>query len=124
MAEDFNFGGIKAKDGIPFVEKDTNEYDSKNRIHKTKSKFRKFSSLEDYVNYKIDLLNGKKYRSFTGDPSQFYNRVKAGGYATDPNYVSKLMNVYNNSIFSAKQGGCMPSKIDMLVAKFNEQFNK
>ena len=93
-------------------------------MHKTKSKFRKFNSLNDYVNYKIDLLSGKRYQAFTGDPTQFYHRIKAGGYATDPNYVAKLTNIYNNSILSAKQGGNIPSRIDTLVEKFNKQFNK
>lgn len=124
LAKDFNFGGIKAVKGAPFVEKETKEYDSKKGMHKTKSKFRKFNSLDDYVNYKIDLLSGKRYQAFTGDPSQFYSRVKAGGYATDPNYVEKLINVYNSSILSAKQGGNIPSRIDVLVEKFNKQFNK
>ena len=124
LAKDFNFGGIKAVKGTPFVEKETKEYSSKNGMHKTKSKFRKFNSLNDYVNYKIDLLSGKRYQAFTGDPTQFYHRIKAGGYATDPNYVAKLTNIYNNSILSAKQGGNIPSRIDILVEKFNKQFNK
>ena len=124
LAKDFNFGGIKAVKGTPFVEKETKEYSSKNGMRKTKSKFRKFNSLNDYVNYKIDLLSGKRYQAFTGDPTQFYHRIKAGGYATDPNYVAKLTNIYNNSILSAKQGGNIPSRIDILVEKFNKQFNK
>lgn len=93
-------------------------------MYRTKSKFRKFNSLDDYVNYKIDLLSERRYRAFTGDPSQFYSRVKAGGYATDPNYVEKLINIYNNSILSAKQGGNLPSRIDILVTEFNKRFNK
>ena len=124
LSKAFNFGGVKAVKGSPFVEKETKEFNSKKGMHKTKSKFRKFSSLDDYVNYKIDLLNGKRYQAFTGDPSQFYHRVKAGGYATDPDYVAKLTNMYNSSIFSAKQGGTLPSRIDVLVEKFNKQFNK
>ena len=124
LSKDFNFGGIKAVKGTPFVEKETEEFDSKKGMHKTKSKFRKFSSLDEYVNYKIDLLSGKRYQAFTGDPSQFYHRVKAGGYATDPDYVAKLTNMYNSSILSAKQGGSIPSRIDALVEKFNKQFNK
>ena len=124
LAKDFNFGGIKAVNGTPFVEKETKEYSSKNGMHKTKSKFRKFNSLNDYVNYKISLLSGKRYQAFTGDPTQFYHRIKAGGYATDPNYVAKLTNIYNNSILSVKQGGNIPSRIDALVEKFNKQFNK
>ena len=124
LAKDFNFGGIKAVKGSPFVEKETKEYSPKRGEYKTKSKFRKFRSLDDYVNYKIDLLSGKRYQAFTGDPSQFYSRIKAGGYATDPNYVEKLTDVYNSSILSAKQGGNIPSRIDLLVEKFNKQFNK
>ena len=124
LSKDFNFGGVKAIKGTPFVEKETKEYDSKKGMHTTKSKFRKFDSLDDYVNYKISLLGGKRYQAFTGDPSQFYHRIKAGGYATDPNYVAKLTNMYNSSILSAKQGGNIPSRIDVLVEKFNKQFNK
>ena len=124
LAKDFNFGGIKAVKGTPFVEKETKEYSAGKGMHKTKSKFRKFNSLNDYVNYKIDLLSGKRYQAFIGDPTQFYHRIKAGGYATDPNYVAKLTNIYNNSILSAKQGGNIPSRIDILVEKFNKQFNK
>ena len=124
LAKDFNFGGIKAVKGAPFVEKETKEYDSKKGMYRTKSRFRKFNSLDDYVNYKIDLLSGKRYQAFTGDPAQFYSRIKAGGYATDPNYVEKLINVYNSSILSAKQGGNIPSRIDVLVTEFNKRFNK
>ena len=124
LSKDFNFGGVKAVKGTPFVEKETKEYDSKKGIHTTKSKFRKFDSLDDYVNYKISLLDGKRYQAFTGDPSQFYYRVKAGGYATDPNYIAKLTNMYNSSILSAKQGGNIPSRIDILVTEFNKRFNK
>ena len=124
LSKAFNFGGVKAVKGAPFVEKETKEYSSKGGMHKTKSKFRRFNSLDDYVNYKISLLSGKRYQAFTGDPSQFYSRVKAGGYATDPNYVEKLTNIYNSSILSAKQGGNIPSRIDLLVKKFNNQFNK
>ena len=124
LSKAFNFGGVKAVKGAPFVEKETKEYSSKGGMHKTKSKFRRFNSLDDYVNYKISLLSGKRYQAFTGDPSQFYSRVKDGGYATDPNYVAKLTNMYNSPIFSAKQGGNIPSRIDLLVKKFNKQFNK
>ena len=124
LSKAFNFGGVKAVKGSPFVEKETKEYSSKDGMQKIKAKFRKFSSLDEYVNYKIDLLSGKRYQAFTGDPSQFYHRVKAGGYATDPDYVAKLTNMYNSSILSVKQGGSIPSRIDVLIEKFNKQFNK
>ena len=44
LAKSFNFGGIKAVKGSPFVEKETKEYSSKRGMYKTKSKFRKCSS--------------------------------------------------------------------------------
>ena len=124
LSKVFNFGGVKAVKGTPFVEKETKEHSAEKGMHKTKSKFRRFNSLDDYVNYKISLLSGKRYQAFIGDPSQFYSRVKDGGYATDPNYVAKLTNIYNSPIFSAKEGGNIPSRIDLLVKKFNNQFNK
>ena len=58
------------------------------------NKFRNYNSLNDYINNKIDLLSGKRYRAFAGDLSGFYSRIKAGGYAGDPNYVNNLSNLY------------------------------
>ena len=66
-------------------------------------KFVNYDSLEDYANAKIDLLNSERYRAFTGDISQFAERVKKGGYATDPDYVHKL----NQVIRYSKLGGIL-----------------
>jgi flagellum-specific peptidoglycan hydrolase FlgJ len=55
--------------------------------------FRNFNSLQDYINYKINLVGNSNYNVFAYSPSEYFNRVKAGGYATDPNYVSKLNDV-------------------------------
>lgn len=65
--------------------------------------FRDFNSLEDYVNYKIDLLNNNRYKAFSGNLNEFADRVHRGGYATDPNY-SKVL---NSIIASAKHGGIL-----------------
>ena len=65
--------------------------------------FRDFDSLEDYVNYKINLLNSNRYRAFSGGLNEFANRVHRGGYATDPNY-SRIL---NDIITSAKHGGVL-----------------
>ena len=59
------------------------------------NKFRNYNSLDDYINNKIALLSGRRYRAFTGDIRGFYDRVKAGGYAGDPNYVKSLTKLYN-----------------------------
>lgn len=67
----------------------------------TKSNFRDFSSLKDYVNYKVSLLNNNRYKAFDGDISEFSSRVARGGYATSPNYKEALDRV----IRSIKTGG-------------------
>ena len=80
-----NFGGIKGKGSA----RQTKEWDGQKMITITDS-FRDFNSLQDYVNYKIDLVGNSRYNVFAYSPSEYFTRVKAGGYATDPNYVSKM----------------------------------
>lgn len=80
-----NFGGIKGKGTAT----KTKEWDGQKMITITDS-FRNFNSLQDYVNYKIDLVGNSRYNVFASSPDQYFNRVKAGGYATDPNYVNKM----------------------------------
>ena len=58
--------------------------------------FRDFDSLQDYVNYKINLVGNKNYNVFAYSPNQYFSRVKEGGYATDPNYVSKMNQMLNS----------------------------
>ena len=112
LAKVYNFGGIKAYGDAPKVSKKTTEYDN-NEKKEIISNFRKFSNLSDYVKYKVNLLKGDRYRAFTGPIERFYERVKAGGYATDPNYVSKLTEVHA----SFKSGGKLPDKVLYLVDK-------
>ena len=80
-----NFGGIKGNGSI----RQTKEWDGQKMITITDS-FRDFNSLQDYINYKIDLVENSRYNVFAYSPSEYFTRVKAGGYATDPNYVSKM----------------------------------
>lgn len=94
----FNFGGIKGKG----TTKRTREVVNGKDVYINDS-FRDFNSLEDYVNYKINLLNNNRYRAFSGDVSEFADRVHKGGYATDPNYSRVLKKI----IASAKHGGVL-----------------
>lgn len=94
----YNFGGIKGKGSI----RRTREVINGKDIY-INSSFRDFDSLEDYVNYKINLLNNNRYRAFSGTVSEFADRVSKGGYATDPRY-SKIL---NQVIASAKHGGTL-----------------
>lgn len=83
-----NFGGIKGKG----TSKKTKEWDGSKMITITDS-FRDFNDLKDYIDYKIDLVGNKRYNVFAYSPEEYFERMKAGGYATDPNYVSKLNSV-------------------------------
>ena len=83
-----NFGGIKGKG----TSKQTKEWDGSKMISVTDS-FRDFNDLKDYINYKIDLVGNTRYNVFDYSPEEYFERIKAGGYATDPNYVSKLNSV-------------------------------
>lgn len=86
-----NFGGIKGKGST----RQTKEWDGQKMITITDS-FRDFDSLQDYVNYKINLVGNKNYNVFAYSPNQYFSRVKEGGYATDPNYVSKMNQMLNS----------------------------
>lgn len=70
--------------------------------------FRNFDSLEDYAEYKVNLLNSKRYKAFDGGLEDFSRRVSVGGYATDPKYKEVLdkviRNVKNGGILKAQHG--------------------
>ena len=83
-----NFGGIKGKGSM----QQTKEWNGQT-MEPVVASFRNFNNLQDYINYKINLVGNSNYNVFAYSPSEYFNRVKAGGYATDPNYVSKLNDV-------------------------------
>lgn len=100
LSQYYNFGGIKdfRKDGNAAV-LDTTEYE--NGQKKTvKQPFRKFNSLEDYINYKIDLVD-KNWNVFNDTPENYFINVTKGNrkYATDPKYAEKL-NASNKQIWN------------------------
>lgn len=95
---DNNFGGIKGKGRIL----KTREVENGKDVYKYQE-FRNFASLEDYAKYKVNLLDGKKYKAFDGGLEDFSRRISAGGYATDPRYKEVL----NRVIKSVKKGGIL-----------------
>lgn len=105
-----NFGGIKGN-GTSLK---TREVINGRDIYVTDS-FRDFDSLEDYARYKVDLLNNKRYRAFSGDVSEFSSRVSHGGYATDPRYKEVLEKV----IKSVRKGGILKAQNGVLLSKYN-----
>lgn len=93
LSKNFNFGGIKDFSGKGTVKDTTEVVDGK--AIKVKQPFRKFENIEEYVNYKISLVD-RKWNVFKFNPDKYYSLIVSGQqkYATDPNYVSKLNNLY------------------------------
>lgn len=94
----YNFGGIKGRGTSLRTREVINGKDT----YITDS-FRNFDSLNDYVDYKVELLNNNRYKAFSGTVNDFANRVKRGGYATDPRYIDSLQ----RTIASLKRGGVL-----------------
>ena len=86
-----NYGGIKGKG----TTKRTREVINGKSTYINDS-FRDFNSLDEYANYQVNLLNGPRYKAFSGD---FISRVVKGGYATDPNYK----NIFNSVLKRVKR---------------------
>lgn len=100
LAGNFNYGGIKSKTGS---KKKTTEYI--NGVKQTYyDSFRDFNSLEDFCNFKIDLLSSSRYNIFNttnpDNPEEVFTAINTRGYSTTPNhiYVPQLLKVYNNVI--------------------------
>lgn len=60
----FNFGGIKAGKNTPGTYKFTTEWSPSKGYYKSVEKFRNFSSIDDYCNYRIRLLSNSRYNIF------------------------------------------------------------
>ena len=93
LSKDFNFGGVKDFSGKG-VSKDTKEFIN-GKMVTVKQPFRKFASVDDYVNYKINLV-GNKWKVFQSTPDNYFTLIVSGKqkYATDPNYTAKLNNLH------------------------------
>jgi flagellar protein FlgJ len=99
-----NLFGIKAGsqwDGQVAVV-DTLEYRG-GLAQKEKARFRVYqdfaASMQDYVNL---LKNQPRYQdaiAVSHDTSAYFRRLQAAGYATDPNYAEKILDVLQSSVF-------------------------
>ena len=96
LAGTFNYGGIKGKTGS---RKKTFEHINGRKviIYDT---FRNFNSIQDYCNYKINLLSNNRYKAFStvsaNSPSEFIRHINDSGYSTSPSntYVPYIMGIY------------------------------
>lgn len=69
------------------------------RQHAAFRSYQSFSeSLHDYVDF---IKSNARYEDAiqqTQKPEKYFNALQEAGYATDPNYASKVMSVYNGQI--------------------------
>ncbi len=74
-----------------------NEYTSGGKEYYTVSKFRTYSSwTNSMLDYGRLLTSASRYSaafSYTKYPDQFVTEIRKGGYATDPNYATKVINI-------------------------------
>ncbi|MDY3005493.1 glucosaminidase domain-containing protein [Anaerococcus porci] len=93
--EDYNIFGIKSTDKTEGKSYKTEEFKD-GKLIKTTDKFKQYDSFEDAINYYLDLLNRGTYAKHkvaeAKTAKEQLERIKVAGYATDPNYVTKVLN--------------------------------
>ena len=91
--------GIKATanwNGKVFNSKTYEVYDGK--IYNINGCFRAYNNLTESIQDYFDLITkSERYRKActTNSPLECITAIKNGGYATDPNYINKIMNLIN-----------------------------
>ena len=99
----FNLFGIKAGGSWTgkVAEVTTTEFVN-GEARKVKAKFRAYDSYEDSFRDYAKLINNspryEKARTQTSSPLAFATELKRAGYATDPDYASKLSRVINSTL--------------------------
>lgn len=100
----FNLFGIKAKSGQEFVEIWTTEHINGSNI-KIKDKFAAYNSFEESISDRTRFLTeNKRYASLfeSDDPEKWAHGLQDKGYATDPNYASKLIAIMKGSYMKSR----------------------
>lgn len=106
-APNYNLFGIKGTYNGNYVIKQTSEYENGKWI-KINAKFRKYPSYKESIRDHSNLFNTyDRYKNLRGctDYKLACKYVRQDGYATDPNYTSKLINLietYNLNRFDGK----------------------
>lgn len=90
----FNFGGIKATKGQPFIEFKTKECKGSN-CYTVKQKFAKFPNIIEGLKAQSKIYQNKYFKQYlnkTNNPYKYAELIQSGKikYATDPNYTNKI----------------------------------
>ena len=91
----YNLFGIKAHTH-PYVECMTHEYIRGVKVG-VLAKFKKYKNYEEsFVSYGKLILNNERYKKAVAvkdDPRKYIKEIWKAGYASDPNYVSKVIQI-------------------------------
>lgn len=94
-----NLFGIKARESQPHVNCITHEYYNGVKV-KTLARFRKYKNYEEsFIDYGNLILNNIRYKKaveFRHNPKAYIQEIWKAGYATDPLYVSKVIQIAEN----------------------------
>lgn len=118
LAGNFNFGGIKISDKEAREHPErarramTTDWSKERGYFKHYQNFRNFSSIEDYCNFRVNLLSNKRYNAFnsvdSSNPYSFVFHILSKGYGSDyggpesRKYVASVMKNYNTVINTLK----------------------
>ena len=114
----FNIFGIKGGGNWrgPQVGRATLEFEGGVPRRRTEP-FRAYNTLGDAFQDYVKLLQQPHYKEVAGSGNivEFATRLKAGGYATDPDYIGKLVNVgtgpeFSNLIRGLKSASAAPTQ--------------
>ncbi len=111
LAGKYNFGGVKISDreAIEHPERAnralTTDWNINRGYFRHYQNFRNFSSIDDYCNYRINLLSNNRYNAFNSvgveNPYNFVFHILSKGYGSDyggpesRKYVASVMKNYN-----------------------------
>jgi len=102
----FNLFGIKSGAGWDGPEAQARTLESRGgALAATRAAFRAYGSPEESFSDYVSLLTrDPRYQSVLAagqDPQRFAQALQASGYATDPNYASKINNIYSSETMRA-----------------------
>jgi flagellar protein FlgJ len=70
--------------------------------------FRAYDSVQESIKDYVDFLSSdpryKKAMDNVKDPAKYFNALQSAGYATDPDYAKKIVNILNGKVFAQAKG--------------------
>ncbi len=104
----FNYGNIKAGKNYAggTATKNVLEYDKAGKAGTESAAFRSYANVESAADDYVNMI-AKKFPKAVGaaNATEFASGLKAGGYATDPDYVNKISKIAGGSQPTAALGG-------------------